>query len=150
MRHRVIQRIDTREIFRVEIVLRAGPMTDFRAQIIAEQRHHRIEHAHRRLSQLAAPFLKQHPQFRIDHRVQHQSRRRLDLNQGTLKLFPRAHQRIDMLDRSAHFELRARSLGDGIQRFTCRIRHKMKMKIDGNAARFLHGDLRTACEYHRG
>lgn len=79
--------------------------------------------------------------------MQNQSRRRLDLDKRALKLFFCTHQRVNMFDRSSHIELRARSLRDGVQRFTRRIRHEMKMKIDVDAARFLHGNLRTACEY---
>jgi hypothetical protein len=62
------------------------------------------------------------------------TRRSFELQKGPVQLLPVSHQRIEMLERTTHVELRTSRFCDRIQRFTRGVRNQVEMKIDGNAA----------------
>ena len=129
MQHGVVQRVDALEVFGVERVLRADALGRFGAEIGLEQRQHRIENRQARQAELAAlGFAAASASVVLEHGVEHDAGRGLDLGDDAIELLVGAHQRIDVLDRRDGGILRRGRARDRDQRLAGRVRDEMQMK----------------------
>ncbi len=139
MAHRVVERGDAVEIFRIHDVLQAGLVRGLLAKILPERLHRRIENRNAGRLQLGAAFLETRAQLLIHHREHDETWRVLDFAEHPLELFRAAHQRIDMFDGPRILILGAGRPRDHVQRFACRVGNEMKME-DALAAHVLRPD----------
>ena len=142
MKHRVVERIDALEIFRVEHVLGADPVDGLGAEIGLEQTQHRPQHRHARQREVAAFLFQRLDQVFLEQRVQHQARRLGDFRQRVVELLLGAHHRVKMFDRRYIGILRRSSARDRDQRFAGRVGNEMEMEITGVGHLY---SCRTAC-----
>ena len=129
MDHRVVQRVDTLEVFSIEDVLRAYPPGRGGAEISLEQMHDRPDDRQARNVDPLALGLQPGNQILLQQREQHDAGRLLDLIEHAIELLLAAHQRIDMFDRRYVGVLRGHRARHRNQRLTGRIGDQMQMKI---------------------
>ena len=143
MHHRIIQRVDPLEIFRIQGVLRADAARGRGAEIGLEQLHHRPDDRQARNVDLLALGFQPADQILLQQGEQHDAGRFLDFIEHAIELLLAAHQRIDMFDRRHVGVLRGHRARHRDQRLTGRIGDQMKMKII--AGRW-HRDPCVSCE----
>ena len=129
MHHRIVQRVDALEIFRVQDVLRADPPGSRGSEIGLEQLHHRTDDRQARDVDLLALGFEPDDEVPLEQGKQYDSRRLLDFIQYAVELLLAAHQRIDMFHRRHIGILRGHRARDRDQGFTGRIGNQMKVKI---------------------
>ena len=143
MHHRVVQRVDALEIFRIERVLRADASRSGGAEIGLKQLHHRTDDRQARNVHLLALGFQPRHQILFQQCKKHDARRLLDLRQGALELLLAAHQWINMFHRRHICILRGHRARHRDQGLTGRIGHQVKMKI---VAGGWHHDPCMICE----
>jgi len=129
MHHRIVQRIDTLEIFGIQDVLGTNAPRGCRAQISLEQLHHGTNDRQARDVDLLALALQPKHQVLFQQGEEHDAGRLLDFIQHPVELFLAAHQRIDVFDRRNVGVLGGHRACHGDQGFTGRVGNQMKVKI---------------------
>jgi hypothetical protein len=129
MYHRVIQRVDTLEIFRVQRVLRADAPGCRCAKIGLKQLHHRADNREARYVDLLAFGFEPANQILFQQRKEYDAGRFLNFIEYAIKLLLAADQRINVLDRRDVGVLRGHRACHRDQRFTSRIGDEVKMEI---------------------
>jgi hypothetical protein len=129
MDHRVVQRVDALEIFRVQRVLRTDPASRCRAKIGLKQLHHRADDRKARNIDFLALRFQPRDQILLQQREQHDAGRLLDLVEHAVELLLAAHQRIDVLHRADIGVLRRHRARHRDQRFAGRVGDQVEVKI---------------------
>ena len=141
--HRIIQRVDTLEIFRIQGVLRANASGGWRSEIGLKQLHHRADDRKTGYVDLLAFGFQPADQILLKQGKKHDAGSLLDFLQHAIELFLAAHQRIDVLDRRHVGILRSHRARHRDQGFTGRIGDQVKMKIVAGRG---HRDPCVSCE----
>ena len=128
MRDGELDRIDAREISRVQRVLTAGPRLRLLPKEPLQRLEHAVERRHVRQPGHAAACLQRLANLRIHQRVDDQPRPLQHLRQHAIEMPGGADHRPEMLDRLHPVELRDAGLGDRLQRLAGRIRKEMEVK----------------------
>ena len=87
VQHRVVERVDALEIFRIERVLGADPLRRFGPEIALQQLQHRSQDRQAWHAELTAFDLQPGRQARLDQRVENDAGRGFDLGDHPLQLF---------------------------------------------------------------
>ena len=140
MTYRVVQSLDAIEIIGIQSMLGAHPGGELGPKIPTERSSEWIQSADTGCHQPSTTIFQHGAQVSINNRMDHHSWAVLDLAQDALKLSGGPDQRINMLDGQNSIKARADGLGDRIQRFSCRVRNEMHVKIDCESAGCGHFD----------
>ena len=68
-------------------------------------------------------------QILLEQRIEHDTRRFLEIGERPVELLLRSHQRVHMLHRQDFGVLRRRGAGDGDQGLAGRVRNQVQMKV---------------------
>ncbi len=128
MQHRVIERVDALEVFRIEHVLGADPVGRLGAEIGLEQPQHRTQDRQAGQAELARFLLQPPDQVGLEQRVEDDARLGLDLGQHAIELPVGAHGRIDVLHGVNGGILRGRGARHGHQRLAGGVGDEVEMK----------------------
>ena len=123
-----LDRLDAREIGRVQRMLPPGPRLHLLPEHARQRVVDRIERCYRWQADRTAARFERAADLRIDQGEDHQPRILRDLAEDTLEMSVSAYHRPEMAQHLDIIELRQRRLGDILQRLTGGIGEQMKMK----------------------